>query len=170
MFELFIQILTNMNLSSKQTLLTYLLYGPFLCMELNCLKPRATSRRQFTFYNLLPINSWYSFYQPRKDEKLSWAWSHPLVLNTGPLYWEFSTLANRPLFHTFLLYHSVHRGNNSSIKNIPPSLSCQSPLKSANCPSSLFFRQSPLYIVFCEPLPLKTRFFREPPNIRVFHP
>ena len=27
------------------------LYGPFLWMGLNCLKARATSRRQFTFYH-----------------------------------------------------------------------------------------------------------------------
>ena len=28
-----------------------LLYGPFLKMGFNCLKARATSRRQFTFYH-----------------------------------------------------------------------------------------------------------------------
>ena len=27
------------------------LYGPFLWMGFNCLKARATSRRQFTFYH-----------------------------------------------------------------------------------------------------------------------
>ena len=27
------------------------LYGPFLCMEFNCLKAAATSRRQLTFYH-----------------------------------------------------------------------------------------------------------------------
>ena len=27
----------------------------------------------------------YSFYRPRKDERLSQPWSHPVVLNTGPL-------------------------------------------------------------------------------------
>ena len=59
------------------------LYGSFLRMEFNCLKATATLRRQFTFYHSVPRNSWYSFYQPRKDERLSQPWSHPVVLNTG---------------------------------------------------------------------------------------
>ena len=59
------------------------LYGPFSWMGFNCLKARATSRRQFTFYHYFPRNSWYSFYQHRKDERLSQPWSHPVVLNMG---------------------------------------------------------------------------------------
>ena len=59
----------------------------------------ATSRRQFTFYHSVPWNSWYSFYRPQKDERLSWPWSHPLVLNTGSLDWESSALTTRPLLH-----------------------------------------------------------------------
>ena len=58
---------------------------------------RATLRRQFTFYHLVPRSSWYSFYQPWKDERLSQPWSHPVVLNTGPLDWESSALTTRPL-------------------------------------------------------------------------
>ena len=73
------------------------LYGPFLWMGFNCLKARVTSRRQFTFYHSVPRNSWYSFYRPRKDERLSRPWSHPVVLNTGPLDWKSSTLTTRPL-------------------------------------------------------------------------
>ena len=69
------------------------LYGPFLLwMGFNCLKATATSRRQFTFYHSVPRNSWYSFYRPRKYERLSRPWSHPVVLITGPLDWESSTL------------------------------------------------------------------------------
>ena len=45
------------------------LYGPFLWMGFNYLKATATSRRQFTFYNSVPRNFWYSFYCPRKDER-----------------------------------------------------------------------------------------------------
>ena len=52
-----------------------------------------------TFYHSVPKNSWYSFYRPRKDERLSRPWSHPVVLNTGPLDWESSTLTTRPLLH-----------------------------------------------------------------------
>ena len=69
----------------------------FLWMGFNCLKATATSRRQFTFYHSVPRYSWYSFYQPRKDERLSRPWSHSVVLITGPLDWESSALTTRPL-------------------------------------------------------------------------
>ena len=72
-------------------------YGPFLWIGFNCLKATATSRRQLTFYHLVPRNSWYSFYRPRKDERLSQPWSHLVVLNTGSLHWESSALTARPL-------------------------------------------------------------------------
>ena len=75
------------------------LYGPFLWTGFNCLKARATSRRQFTFYHKVPRISWYSFYRPWEDERLSRPWSHPVVLNTGPLDWESSALTARPLLH-----------------------------------------------------------------------
>ena len=52
---------------------------------------------QFTFYHLVPRSSWYSTDRPQKDEKLSWPWNHPVVLNSGPLDWESSTLTTRPL-------------------------------------------------------------------------
>ena len=72
------------------------LYGPFLWMGFNCLKATATSRRQFTFYHSVPRNSWYSFYRPRKDERLSRFWTHPVVFNTEPLDWESSALIGAP--------------------------------------------------------------------------
>ena len=75
------------------------LYGPFLWMGFNCLKATATSRRQFTFYHSVPRNYWYSFYRPRKNERLSRPWSHPVVLNMWPLDWESSALTTRPLLH-----------------------------------------------------------------------
>ena len=56
------------------------LYGPFLWMGFNCLKATATLRRQFTFYHIVPRNSWYSFYQPCKHERLSRPWRHPVVM------------------------------------------------------------------------------------------
>ena len=49
-------------------------------------------RLQSPFEEVVPRNSWYSFYRPRKDERLSWPWSHPVVLNPGPLDWESSAL------------------------------------------------------------------------------
>ena len=75
------------------------LYGPFLWMGFNLLKATATSRRLFTFYHSVPRNSWYSFYWPRKDERLSRPWSHPVVLNTGPLDWQSIVLTTWPFLH-----------------------------------------------------------------------
>ena len=66
-------------------------------MGFNCLKATVTSRWQFTFYHSVPRNAWYSFYRPRKDERLSRPWSHPVVLNTGLLDWESSALTTRLL-------------------------------------------------------------------------
>ena len=74
----------------------FLLYGPFLWMGFNWLKATATSRSQFTFYHSVPRNSWYSFYRPRKDERLSKPQSHLVVLNSGPLDWESSALTTWP--------------------------------------------------------------------------
>ena len=51
---------------------------------------RATKRRQFTFYHSVPRNSWYSFNQPQKDERISLPWSHPVVSNMELLDWESS--------------------------------------------------------------------------------
>ena len=46
------------------------------------------------FTSKFPEISWYSFYRPQKDERLSWPWSHLVVLNTGPLDWESSDLTS----------------------------------------------------------------------------
>ena len=94
------------------------LLGPFLWMGFNCLKAIATLRRQFTFYHSVARHSWYSFYLPRKDERLrSQPWSHPVVLIMGPLDWESSTLTTRstkgphsdpvrdPSRHDFMIFH-----------------------------------------------------------------
>ena len=77
---------------------------PFLWMGFNCLKATATSRRQFTFYHSVPKNSWYSFYRPRKDERPSRPWSHPVVLNTGLLDQESSALTTGILFPPKSIY------------------------------------------------------------------
>ena len=54
-----IYILVRLLLKKKKN------YCPFLWMEFNYLKARATSRRQFTFYHQVPRNFWYTFYRPR---------------------------------------------------------------------------------------------------------
>ena len=68
---------------------------PLIWMGFNCLKARATLGKQFIFYHYVSTNSWYSLYRPQKDKRLSWSWSYPVVLNTGPLGWESSTLIRR---------------------------------------------------------------------------
>ena len=83
----------------------------FLWMGFNCLKATATSRRQFTFYHEVHRNFWYSFYRPRKDKRLSRPWSHPVVLNTGPLDWESSALTTRPLLHNNTHRNEVSKQN-----------------------------------------------------------
>ena len=45
------ELFVTLALILKKTLK---LYGPFLWMGFNCLKARATSRRQFTFYHWVP--------------------------------------------------------------------------------------------------------------------
>ena len=45
---------------------------------------QSHSRRQITFYHSVLKISWYSFNQPRDDERLSQPWNHPVVLNLGP--------------------------------------------------------------------------------------
>ena len=56
---------------------------------------------------LVPSNSWYSLCRPRKDERLSRPWSHPVVLNTEPLDWESSALTTRPAQLWVLIIDSV---------------------------------------------------------------
>ena len=95
-------------------------------MGINCLKATATSRRQFTFYHSVPRNSWYSFYRPRKDERLSQPWSHPVILNTAPLDWESSALTTRLLLHkvnstsNFALFFIVMAHNFSANFKVMP--------------------------------------------------
>ena len=61
----------------------------------------ATSRlqshyeKEVYFLPQVPRSSWYSFDRPRKDERLSRPWIHPVILNTGPLDWESSALTTR---------------------------------------------------------------------------
>ena len=52
-----------------------------------------------TASQLVPRYSWYSFYQPWKDERLSQLWNYRVVLNMGHLDWKSSTLTTRPLLH-----------------------------------------------------------------------
>ena len=47
------------------------------------------------FTHSIPSTSWYLFNRPRKNEKLSWTWIHPAVLNLGSLDWGSNTLTTR---------------------------------------------------------------------------
>ena len=101
-------------------------------MGFNCFKTTATSRRQFTFYHSVPRNSWYSFYRPWKDERLSQPWSHPVARVAPDLlkalailsdttvrrsavdrqdlkpYWKLAMI-NNPIIYKLFKYFTNHR-------------------------------------------------------------
>ena len=54
-------------------------------------KKRKNKKRNKTLWPLFR-NSWYSSYQPWKDERVSQTWSHLVVLNMGPLDWNTGLL------------------------------------------------------------------------------
>ena len=88
-------------LVSPKSILYSKTFLPFFMGEIQLSKGyRATTRRQFTFYHYLSRRICYSFDQPQKHERLSWLWTHPVVLNLGLLDWESSALTTRPLFLT----------------------------------------------------------------------
>ena len=58
---------------------------------------RGSKMRQFTFYHYVTRSSGKSFNAPWKDERLSRPWKNSVVLNFGPLDWEFKGLITRPL-------------------------------------------------------------------------
>ena len=75
------------------------LYGPFLWMGSTASRPEPPGGGNLLCATKFPeIPGIYSFYRPRKNEGLSRPWSHPVVLNTGPLGWESSALTTRPFF------------------------------------------------------------------------
>ena len=51
------------------------------------------------FTTKFPEVSGTHFVDLGEDERLSRPWSHPVVLNTGPLDWESSALTTWPLLH-----------------------------------------------------------------------
>ena len=79
--------------------------APFFMDGVQLPQGYSTLRRQFTFYHSVPRNSWCSFYQLWKDERLSRPWSYPVVLNMGPLDWESSILSTRPLLLKKVAYN-----------------------------------------------------------------
>ena len=73
-------------------------------MGFNCLKSTEPLRGDsLLFTTKFPRSSWYSFIQPRKNERLSQTLNHPVVLNLGPLDWESSAPTTRPLLHAGIL-------------------------------------------------------------------
>ena len=58
---------------------------------------RAKKSRQLTCHHYVPRSTWYSFHQPRKDERLSQPRSNLVVLKPGLLDWESSVWSTRSL-------------------------------------------------------------------------
>ena len=74
-----------------------------VCMSKHANKSRCMYVQTLAVH-FLPLSSQkflYSFDWPWKDERLSQPWSHPVVLNTGPLDWESSTITTRPCLKYF---------------------------------------------------------------------
>ena len=69
------------------------------------------------FYHYFPRNSWYSFDQPRKDERLSLPWSHQVVSNSRPLDWESSALTTMSLAQKMLYLLPLMNSFNSSVNH-----------------------------------------------------
>ena len=67
--------------------------GPFLWVGFNCLKATEPLWRNNLLFTILNLRT-------RKD----WPWSHPVVLNPGPLDWKSSTLTTRPLLHKVIAF------------------------------------------------------------------
>ena len=95
--------------------------APFMDgVQLSRLKPLWGCSLLFTSKSW---NFWCSLYRPWKDERLSQSWSHPVVLNTGPLDWESCTLTTRPLLHKhlshkiFLFLHYYHKGDHLMVNS-----------------------------------------------------
>ena len=100
-YNLIYKVFTEVFLIFKKTLWPLFMDGVQLS--------RGYSHFEEAVY-FLPFSSQkllYSFYQPRKDDRLSRPWSHPVVLNTGSLDWESSTLTNRPLLHARIPHSTV---------------------------------------------------------------
>ena len=64
------------------------LYGAYLWTGFNYLK-------NLLFTRYIPRNFWYSIDRPLKDERLSWPWKEPVVLNSMALDWESNPLTTR---------------------------------------------------------------------------
>ena len=89
------------NIKKKKTLWLFVMDGVQLSQGYSHYKETVY------FLPLSPMKSWYSFDWPWKDERQSWPWSHPVVLNPGPLDWEFSTLTTRPLLRSLFAWFSI---------------------------------------------------------------
>ena len=81
--------------------------------------------------------------------------------------WFFVSLLHKCTKIFYQSNYSVHRGINAPSKT-PASLSCQAPLKSANCPSLPFLGNPPSIPVFCKLLHPVSRIFQWTPKTSKF--
>ena len=91
-------------------------------------------------------------YWPQKDGRLVKTWSHLVVLNTGPLDWESSSLTTRPLFHQGV----IHKGYPHKFGNFwdppPPVQACPHLVDHPPLPLS-----RPVHIWLTTPLYVRTQ-------------
>ena len=75
------------------------------------LSSRAIMSRQVTFCHSVPRSYWYSNDRLCKDERLSRPWSHPVILNPGPLDWESRALIIMPYPANIYLFKFNNRNS-----------------------------------------------------------
>ena len=65
------------------------------------------------------INLYNNFiYMSNTAVQKSRSWSHPVVLNTGPLDWESSTLTTRPLNHQTISWNDLNISLDNNLESI----------------------------------------------------
>ena len=90
-----------------------------------------------SFNSQVSRSSSYSIDCPRKDERLSWPWSQPVVSNLGPLDWESSTLA---LGHCIFQLATMRRRNHFPIF-LSLAVKCENKLLKVYCVSKLYLQK-----------------------------
>ena len=90
------------------------LYGPFLWIGFNCLKARATSSRQFTFYffEMLKGDKFIKFYT--LEQKIFFVWLL-LMIHYSCLQWKFQSIIQNT---SKITSKNVHDIEDFSVKSI----------------------------------------------------
>ena len=90
---------STLKYKSKNTPGKKTLYGPFYGWGSFATWLRDHYEESLLFIAIFPVIPATHLINLERMKGLSQLWSHPLVLNSGPLDWEFSVLTTKPLLH-----------------------------------------------------------------------